>query len=204
MVCTGFSFRFNPPVEIHVKILCQHQPRPNHPTQTRIVQPIRWVEDNNLVREIGNEDEYDKYLFVSLPKSSPTRPICSICLTWFGDDGYGLIYHLSCSPTHRFHPQCIKSWLRRNLSCPCCRMVPKERTTSAPMHADILWEACVCLCMRVVSYCFVLFLYVPGVFTQHIHNQHRSHSDHQFVCMGNYTFFGEIRDTFIKNIIKLI
>lgn len=62
--------------------------------------------------------------------------ICSICLT-------GSTYidisnnnennltnnkfcHLSCADTHKFHHQCIKSWLKKNLTCPCCRAIPEK------------------------------------------------------------------------------
>lgn len=34
--------------------------------------------------------------------------------------------HLSCADTHKFHSHCITTWLKQNLTCPCCRAIPEK------------------------------------------------------------------------------
>lgn len=34
--------------------------------------------------------------------------------------------HLSCADTHKFHYHCITTWLKQNLTCPCCRAKPEK------------------------------------------------------------------------------
>jgi len=55
----------------------------------------------------------------STSSSTSTRPVCSICLDRFnsGDN----VWILPCDERHIFHDNCIKSWLRKNNSCPLCQ-----------------------------------------------------------------------------------
>lgn len=46
--------------------------------------------------------------------STDTCAICQECL-----DDEGEVHTLECS--HGFHSKCLIGWLRRGLSCPCCR-----------------------------------------------------------------------------------
>jgi hypothetical protein len=89
--------------------------------------------------------DVDEYLFDIDEKEQENLTsdiICSICLTETikpteltepeasNDDENNLtnnkFCHLSCSDTNKFHSQCIKSWLKQNLTCTCCRAIPEK------------------------------------------------------------------------------
>ncbi|KZS96269.1 hypothetical protein SISNIDRAFT_407591 [Sistotremastrum niveocremeum HHB9708] len=44
---------------------------------------------------------------------------CGICLSQFKADAWAVLLP-TCQ--HSFHADCIKSWLRRSLTCPLCRI----------------------------------------------------------------------------------
>jgi hypothetical protein len=60
---------------------------------------------NKYILEVGEENDISS---------------CSICLEKID---YETISKISCN--HYFHTTCIKLWLEKNLSCPCCRTKPK-------------------------------------------------------------------------------
>jgi len=66
-----------------------------------------WGRDNSVESDLGGQVQ------------SRSRPLCSICLDRFvsGDD----VWILPCDERHIFHDSCIKSWLRKNNSCPLCQ-----------------------------------------------------------------------------------
>merc|ERR1712107_327072 len=45
---------------------------------------------------------------------------CAICLAGIETDEEVLV--LPCAAAHRFHPDCARGWLRRNVTCPLCRV----------------------------------------------------------------------------------
>ena len=61
---------------------------------------------------------------------------CSICLADMhtGDD----VTVLDCA--HIFHPQCITSWLRRNNSCPLCRVLTSRIRTGNAIALTFVWN----------------------------------------------------------------
>ena len=68
------------------------------------------------------EAAYDEGLKRRDPKAgSDTTESCSICLEDFVHrEGIGS--QLSCS--HTFHKLCLKTWMKRNWTCPLCRQFP--------------------------------------------------------------------------------
>lgn len=117
-----------------------------------IMNPMRELEHylqgqgiyrNNMYFNVN--PDVDEYLFdVDKEHENLTsNVICSICLTGptipkprprldvTNDDNENNLTdnkfcHLSCADTHKFHSHCIKTWLKQNLTCPCCRAVPKK------------------------------------------------------------------------------
>ena len=105
------------------------------------------LRQNTIARRIENVPKsVDDYLFDIDKKEQENLTsdiICSICLTSSikpteptkpevsnDDDESNLtnnkFCHLSCTNTHKFHSQCIKTWLKKNLTCPCCRAIPEK------------------------------------------------------------------------------
>ena len=75
------------------------------------------------------------------PAPEPEEPICPICLEHL-EDGSRIIHPIRCP--HRAHSMCLRSWWRRNPSCPECRtpghlppLLPEEEQTE---QAAILLE----------------------------------------------------------------
>ena len=65
--------------------------------------------------------------------SSSRVQVCSICLERFkqGDK----LWVLPCDDRHKFHGECIKSWLTKNSSCPLCtRNVRKDNLDADDMR----------------------------------------------------------------------
>ena len=65
-----------------------------------------WGRDTSVGEEVGTQ-------------SNRSRPLCSICLDRFGTGD--TVWILPCDERHIFHGDCIKSWLRKNNSCPLCQ-----------------------------------------------------------------------------------
>ncbi|CAD8070084.1 unnamed protein product [Paramecium sonneborni] len=63
------------------------------------------------------DDSLKETLFNSLDTIDDKE--CSICMTEFQEEQY--IVTLTCSSSHRFHSNCIRSWLSINNKCPLCR-----------------------------------------------------------------------------------
>lgn len=74
---------------------------------------------------LENDHEQNVVSAVNEEKNEES-PLCSICLQ-------GIEVGESCSRTktcsHKFHTQCIKSWIDRSLACPVCRkqMISNEK-----------------------------------------------------------------------------
>merc|ERR1712228_461748 len=51
----------------------------------------------------------------------PVEPseTCAICLADF-EHGEQLVV-MPCDGSHTFHPKCLRHWLTRSTTCPCCR-----------------------------------------------------------------------------------
>lgn len=108
---------------------------------------------NNMYFNVN--PDVDEYLFdVDKEQENLTsNVICSICLTGStiptrpdvsnDDDENNLtnnkFCHLSCADTHKFHSHCITTWLKQNLTCPCCRAIPEKNNliTSASKKINI-------------------------------------------------------------------
>jgi hypothetical protein len=98
-----------------------------------------------------NNKNVNEYLFDIDEKEQENLTsdiICSICLTRptepdvsNNDENNSVdnkFCHLSCTSTHKFHSNCITTWLKRNLTCPCCRVVPEKKKIIIIVDTQIL------------------------------------------------------------------
>lgn len=122
-------------------------------------QPIHQYNQNNqriykFKSYFDSNSDINEYLFDIDEKEQENLTndiICSICLNGpteqnqdvSNDDENNLTYnkfcHLSCGDTHKFHSHCITTWLKQNLTCPCCRAIPEKNNliTSASKKINI-------------------------------------------------------------------
>ena len=73
-----------------------------------------------------------KYCKANPPPSIDSSEVCSICLCDYEDGEFVRI--LPCK--HVFHPECVDTWLKRNSSCPACRLSIGGDSNSSTGSAD--------------------------------------------------------------------
>jgi len=105
-------------------------------SEWRPVYHIRCV----IPKHMFNNQDINEYLFDidENDENLTSDIICSICLNGLtkldksnnNENNYidNKFCHLSCSDTHKFHFHCIITWLKQNLTCPCCRTIPKKKS----------------------------------------------------------------------------
>jgi hypothetical protein len=93
-------------------------------TQLKLLRKLR--SETNKRKKCCSKD--DSELESSASMSSDGFLVCQICVEPFAvGDKVALPKFQSCD--HVFHQKCIKTWLKRNNTCPCCRCtyIDKEK-----------------------------------------------------------------------------
>ncbi|KAK3264470.1 hypothetical protein CYMTET_26792 [Cymbomonas tetramitiformis] len=73
------------------------------------------------------------------PEEHDAARECAICMVAFGG-GTVRLKQLPCRGKHRFHPQCIKTWLERHQTCPLCREEVRAKPKAKAVAAAPLWS----------------------------------------------------------------
>jgi len=99
-----------------------------------------WWGRDNSTEDLNGTNSVDS-TSSSSARIRPSRPLCSICLERFstGDE----IWILPCDERHIFHGDCIKSWLRKNNSCPLCQknVVQEKMDEDVDDDVDVSFSA---------------------------------------------------------------
>jgi hypothetical protein len=84
----------------------------DYTTQHYVDEKYKVKDENEILLEKLEEITYNR-------KNKEDNESCNICMSEF-EDGEK-IKMVSCK--HKFHSECIKEWVLRNPTCPCCRII---------------------------------------------------------------------------------
>ena len=73
--------------------------------------------DENIVKKGITPEELESYPVTTHSKESDSPGDCNVCISEF-EDGEAL-RRLSCG--HKFHKDCVDTWLETNITCPVCK-----------------------------------------------------------------------------------